>query len=68
MPQSLRPQLDHALREEAEALQEAARLIASRASYQDYAKLMRRIEELRNRRVAIQREIEEKRRKQDTVD
>jgi hypothetical protein len=67
VPHSLRPQLDQALREEAEALQQAARLIASRGSYQDYAKVMRRVEELRMKRIAIQREIEEKRKKQDAV-
>ncbi|GAB3660199.1 hypothetical protein [Ramlibacter alkalitolerans] len=65
MPQSLRPQLDQALREEAQALQEAARLVASRASYPDYADVMRRVEELRNKRMAIQKEIEERRRRQD---
>jgi hypothetical protein len=67
VPQSLRPKLDQALREEAEALQLAARLIASRASYQEYARLMHRVEELRSKRIAIQREIEERRRKQDTL-
>jgi hypothetical protein len=66
VPQSLRPQLDQALREEAEALEQAARLISSRASYQDYAHVMRRVEELRNKRIAIQKEIEEKRKRQGT--
>lgn len=63
MPQSLRPQLDQALRDEAEALQRAARLIAARASARELAEVMRRVEELRARRIQIQHEIEERRRK-----
>ena len=62
LPHTLRPQLDEALRLEAEALQEAARLIASRASHREFAEVMRRVEELRTRRIAIQRQIEERRR------
>ena len=67
VPHTLRPQLDQALREEAEALQQAARLVASRASHQEFAQVLRRIEELRSKRIAIQREIEELRKKRDTV-
>jgi hypothetical protein len=66
VPQSLRPHLDQALREEAEALQLAARLVASRASHQEFTAVLRRVDELRNKRIAIQRQIEELRRKQGT--
>jgi len=62
VPQSLRPQLDEALRQEAEALQQAARLITTRATHQEFTAVMRCVEELRTRRVAIQRQIEERRR------
>ena len=67
MPHTLRPQLDQALREDAEALQLAARLVASRASHQEFTEVLRRVEELRTRRIAIQRQIEERRRNQDAV-
>lgn len=64
MPQTLRPQLDQALREEAEALQRAARLVAARASHQELEEVMRRVDELRGKRIAIQRQIDELRAKQ----
>jgi hypothetical protein len=64
MPQSLRPQLDEALRKEAEALQQAARLIASRAGHREFTEVMRRVDEYRARRIAIQRQIEELRQRQ----
>lgn len=63
MPQSLRPLLDQALRDEAEALQQAARLIAARAGPREVAQVMRRAEELRARRIQIQQQIDERRRK-----
>jgi hypothetical protein len=63
VPHTLRPQLDQALRDEAEALQRAARLIASRASPREFAEVMRHVEELRARRIQIQHQIEERRHK-----
>lgn len=65
MPHSLRPQLDQALRDEAEALQQAARLVTARGTAQEYTRVMRRVEELRGKRIAIQRKIDELRQKRE---
>jgi hypothetical protein len=59
--QSLREQLDEALRAEAEALQQAARLAASRGNGRQCAEAIRRAEILRARRVNVQREVRESR-------
>jgi hypothetical protein len=58
---SLRQQLDQALRDEAEALQLAARLAASRANGRLCVEAIQRAEALRARRVGVQRQVRESR-------